>query len=350
MPLIVRNLTLRPWQQRLFLALLLGIALSAGLSSGAYRTSIQTVATTLARGLSANDDAVYYLIWHIRLPRLLLAALVGAGLSVTGAAIQGVFRNPLAEPSLIGITSGAMLAAVVAIVSLSGWLGAATAVLHQSVVALFAFGGGLATTYLVYRLSTRQGRTDVTTMLLAGIAITALAGAITGLLITSSDDEQLRDITFWSLGSCSGASWGQVAVVAPVVVVGTFMVLRHAKALNAILLGEKEALYLGFEVERIKRQIVFWVALMVGACIAMTGIIGFVGLIVPHFLRLIVGVDYRQLLPLSALLGAAFLVQVDTWSRTWLAPTELPIGVLTAIVGSPFFIWLLLRWQRQQRP
>lgn len=340
---------LSTWQQRLLLLSLLLLALLSGLTSGAYATPARDVLQVLLSGLSANADPVHYLVWHIRLPRLLLAALVGAGLSVTGAAVQGIFRNPLAEPSLIGITSGAMLAAVVAIVSMGSWLGSAAAFLHQSVVALFAFGGGLTTTYLVYRLSTLHGRTDVTTMLLAGIAITALAGAVTGLLITSSDDEQLRDITFWSLGSCSAASWGQVAVIAPVVLLGTAMLLRHARALNAILLGEKEALYLGFEVERIKRQIVFWVALMVGACIAMTGIIGFVGLIVPHFLRLIVGVDYRQLLPLSALLGAAFLVQVDTWSRTLLAPTELPIGVLTAIVGSPFFIWLLLRWQRQRQ-
>ena len=329
------------------LLFLLIISIIGATFLGAYQTSFAEVGQAMVNSLNGKNNAITYLIFHIRLPRILLASLVGGGLAVAGAAIQGLFRNPLAEPSLIGITSGAMLFAVSSIVLMGSFLATFSAIFQQATVSIFAFIGGLLTTYLVYFLSSKHGRTNVMTMLLAGIAITAFAAAITGIFIFLSDDQQLRDITFWSLGSVSSASWIQLGITAPIVLIGTFLLNTHAKSLNAILLGEKEATYLGIKVEKVKSQIILITALIVGVSIAMTGIIGFVGLIIPHFLRLIFGTDYRFLLKGSALLGAIFLIIADTLARTIIAPAELPIGILTALVGAPFFLWLLLQMQRK---
>jgi iron complex transport system permease protein len=329
------------------LLFLLIISIIGATFLGAYQTSFAEVGQAMVNFLNGKNNAITYLIFHIRLPRILLAGLVGGGLAVAGAAIQGLFRNPLAEPSLIGITSGAMLFAVSSIVLMGSFLATFSAIFQQATVSIFAFIGGLLTTYLVYFLSSKHGRTNVMTMLLAGIAITAFAAAITGIFIFLSDDQQLRDITFWSLGSVSSASWIQLGITAPIVLIGTFLLNTHAKSLNAILLGEKEATYLGIKVEKVKSQIILITALIVGVSIAMTGIIGFVGLIIPHFLRLIFGTDYRFLLKGSALLGAIFLIIADTLARTIIAPAELPIGILTALVGAPFFLWLLLQMQRK---
>ncbi|MFT6150511.1 MAG: iron complex transport system permease protein [Saprospiraceae bacterium] len=329
------------------LLFLLIISIIGATFLGAYQTSFAEVGQAMVNSLNGKNNAITYLIFHIRLPRILLAGLVGGGLAVAGAAIQGLFRNPLAEPSLIGITSGAMLFAVSSIVLMGSFLATFSAIFQQATVSIFAFIGGLLTTYLVYFLSSKHGRTNVMTMLLAGIAITAFAAAITGIFIFLSDDQQLRDITFWSLGSVSSASWIQLGITAPIVLIGTFLLNTHAKSLNAILLGEKEATYLGIKVEKVKSQIILITALIVGVSIAMTGIIGFVGLIIPHFLRLIFGTDYRFLLKGSALLGAIFLIIADTLARTIIAPAELPIGILTALVGAPFFLWLLLQMQRK---
>jgi iron complex transport system permease protein len=329
------------------LLFLLIISIIGATFLGAYQTSFSEVGQAMVNSLNGKNNAITYLIFHIRLPRILLAGLVGGGLAVAGAAIQGLFRNPLAEPSLIGITSGAMLFAVSSIVLMGSFLATFSAIFQQATVSIFAFIGGLLTTYLVYFLSSKHGRTNVMTMLLAGIAITAFAAAITGIFIFLSDDQQLRDITFWSLGSVSSASWIQLGITAPIVLIGTFLLNTHAKSLNAILLGEKEATYLGIKVEKVKSQIILITALIVGVSIAMTGIIGFVGLIIPHFLRLIFGTDYRFLLKGSALLGAIFLIIADTLARTIIAPAELPIGILTALVGAPFFLWLLLQMQRK---
>ncbi|MFT6936903.1 MAG: iron complex transport system permease protein, partial [Saprospiraceae bacterium] len=290
------------------LLFLLIISIIGATFLGAYQTSFAEVGQAMVNSLNGKNNAITYLIFHIRLPRILLAGLVGGGLAVAGAAIQGLFRNPLAEPSLIGITSGAMLFAVSSIVLMGSFLATFSAIFQQATVSIFAFIGGLLTTYLVYFLSSKHGRTNVMTMLLAGIAITAFAAAITGIFIFLSDDQQLRDITFWSLGSVSSASWIQLGITAPIVLIGTFLLNTHAKSLNAILLGEKEATYLGIKVEKVKSQIILITALIVGVSIAMTGIIGFVGLIIPHFLRLIFGTDYRFLLKGSALLGAIFLI------------------------------------------
>lgn len=321
----------------------------AALFFGAYQMAFGEVLQAIVKGITGQSDTDSFLILHIRLPRILLAGIVGGGLAIAGAAIQGLFRNPLAEPSLIGITSGAMLFAVSSIVLMGTVLSSVANVFLQSTVAIAAFIGGLLTTYLVYAISRKGGQTNVMTMLLAGIAITAFAAAITGIFIFMSDDEQLRDITFWSLGSVSGASWLQLGIAGPVVIIGTVILMTYARALNAILLGEKEAIYLGIPVERIKKQIICITALIVGVSIAMTGIIGFVGLVIPHFLRLVIGSDYRFLLSGSSLLGAVFLIFADTIARTIIVPAELPIGIITALVGAPFFLWLLMRTRQQHR-
>lgn len=332
----------------ILLLLLAFISISA-LFWGAYQMTWLEVGQAILDGISGKNNTSSFLIFHIRLPRILLAGLVGGGLATAGAAIQGLFRNPLAEPSLIGITSGAMLFAVMSIVLFGTMLSSMAAIFLQSTIAIAAFIGGLLTTYLVYIIAGQNGRTNVMTMLLAGIAITAFAAAITGIFIFLSTDEQLRDITFWSLGSVSGANWMQLSIIAPIVIIGVAVLTRYDRALNAILLGEKEAIYLGVAVERIKTRIIFITALLVGVSIAMTGIIGFIGLIIPHFLRLVIGSDYRFLLNGSAILGAIFLILADTLARVIIAPAELPIGIITALVGAPFFLWLLLRTKKQHQ-
>ncbi|AMK75228.1 heme ABC transporter permease [Methylomonas methanica] len=279
----------------------------------------------------------------IRAPRLVLGLLVGGALAICGAAMQGLFRNPLADPALIGISSGAALAAVAIIVLqhslfsvLSLWLG-------HYLLPLAAIAGGFAASWLVYRLADGGDRLDISSLLLAGIAINALAGSATGLLIYLADDDQLRTLTFWSMGSLNGAGWDSVALGAPFLLLSLVSLPLLADALNALLLGEAEAGHLGFPVERIKTAIVALVALGVGTSVALTGVIGFVGLVVPHLLRLMVGPDHRWLLPGSALLGALLLICADYLARTLAAPAEIPIGIVTGILGSPFFVWLLFR-------
>lgn len=281
-------------------------------------------------------------ILNIRLPRTLLGLMVGAGLAVSGALLQGLFRNPLADPALVGVSAGAGLAAASVIVLGDRLLAALQGPMPYAVLPAAAFLGGLATTYGLYRVATRSGRTSVATMLLAGIALAALTGALTGLLVYASDDRQLRDLTFWSLGSLSGATWTKVATSAPAILPILVMVPFLGRGLNALVLGEAEAFHLGVAVERLKRLVILLVAVTVGAGVAAAGVIGFVGLVVPHVLRLLIGPEHRRLLPACALLGGALLVLADIVARLVVAPAELPIGIVTAIVGGPVFLWLLL--------
>lgn len=288
----------------------------------------------------AREEAV---LLAIRLPRTLLAILAGAALAVSGAALQGLFRNPLADPALIGVSNGAALAAVVMIV-LGGGL---TAVLPPAILPfalpLAAFGGGLATTLVVYRVAQAEGRTDVPTLLLAGVAINAIAGAGIGLMVFLSTEQELRDLSFWLLGSLGGTTWERLAPAAAPIALATLLLPLFARQLNALLLGEDEAVHLGFDIERAKRIVVVLAALATSASVAVTGVIGFVGLVVPHLIRLVAGPDHRLLLPASALLGASLLLAADLLARTVVLPAELPIGVVTSCVGGPFFLWLLVR-------
>lgn len=282
------------------------------------------------------------ILGQIRLPRTLLGLAVGAVLALSGVAMQGLFRNPLADPGLVGVSSGAALGAAVAIVG-GAWFGGVPEAFAPYLLSLCAFLGGLGVTALVYRLGRRDGQTNVATMLLAGIALTALASSAVGLFTYLADDATLRTLTFWNLGSLNGASYQRLW---PLVLVATAVALwlpRRAQALNAMLLGESEARHLGFEVESLKRELVFCTALGVGAAVAAAGLIGFIGLVVPHLVRLLAGPDHRVLLPASLLAGASLLLFADLIARLALAPAELPIGIVTAFIGAPFFLYLLLR-------
>ncbi|MFP4228585.1 MAG: FecCD family ABC transporter permease, partial [Salinivenus sp.] len=330
------------WVLAGLVALLTG-AVTTGLAVGAVAISPGQVGAILADqvGLSlpqAYETRQALVLTDIRLPRVLLGVGVGGGLAVSGTIMQGLFRNPLADPSLIGVSSGAALAAVVTIVLGNSLFGAWADTLGPVLLPTAAFVGGVAATVLVYRLGTRNGQTSVATMLLAGIAINALAGAGTGLMTFIADDDQLRDLTFWTLGSLGGATWTQLAVVGPCLLGGMVAAPFLARPLNALLLGEGEAYHLGIDTERVKKLVVTLAALVVGAAVAVSGVIGFVGLVVPHLLRLAVGPDHRVLIPGSALLGGALLLGADILARTIVAPAELPIGIVTALVGAPFFL------------
>ncbi len=344
-PRRVRSTVALAWLSMVLLAIVM-----ASIGIGAVAIAPGDTLRIIAHALGADvavDARQASVVLAIRLPRTLLGLLIGAGLATSGVLMQGLFRNPLADPGLIGISSGAALAAVAVIVLGATWLRGLSHLFGIFTLPLAAFGGGLLTTTLVYRLSRRSGRTLVATLLLAGIALNALAGAGTGLLTFLATDEQLRSITFWSLGSLGGATWRAVAAAAPCVLLALVLAPRLAQPLNLLLLGEAEARHLGVNVERLKRTVVTLVALAVGAAVAVAGIIGFIGLVVPHLLRLALGPDHRGLLPGAALLGAALLLAADLVARTMVAPAELPIGIVTALLGAPFFLWLLLRDRAQ---
>lgn len=283
------------------------------------------------------------IIESLRLPRALLAAAVGALLGVCGAATQGLFRNPLADPSLIGVSAGAAAGASVVIVLLnhlqwSFW--------GLSLVSLGAFAGAMLVVFLVYRLASGPAGTSVATMLLAGIAFAYLAGSLANILEFVADNQMLRQISLWRMGGLDGADPLRVMIIA-VVLLGVFSVLyvQH-KALNALLLGESEARHLGIAVSRVKRHIIIAVAAGVGVSVALAGTISFVGLVVPHMVRMVVGPNHKYLLPMCACMGAVLLVVADILARVLLAPTELPVGLLTALIGAPVFISLLRKRHR----
>ena len=324
----------------------IGLALIS-LGVGAVAIAPENVLRVITSAITGQSDILQgrdaLVILNIRLPRLLLGFMVGAALAVSGALMQGLFRNPLADPGLVGVSAGAGLAAAVMIVLgeryLSGFIGK----LPFAALPLAAFLGGLISTLLLYAIATREGRTSISTMLLAGVALGALAGAATGLLAYISDDRQLRDLTFWSMGSLGGATWTKVVAVAPIILPLLLAVPLLARGLNALALGEAEAFHLGLPVQRIKGMAIVLVALAVGASVAAAGVIGFVGIVVPHLLRLMIGPDHRLLLPLSGIAGGALLIGADMIARLAVAPAELPIGIITAAIGAPFFLWLLLR-------
>ncbi|MEQ9464920.1 MAG: iron ABC transporter permease [Haliea sp.] len=318
------------------LAALLPLAVLTGLASGAVSLGpLQAL-----RALLAGDDGsqAAMIVQQLRLPRVLLAAVMGATLAMSGAAMQGLFRNPLADPSLIGVTAGASLGASLLIVLGGGLL---QGLVGLTLVSLGAFVGGVLAVLLVYRLASSENGTSVATMLLAGIAITALAGAVGSLLEFFTDNERLRQISLWKMGGLDGANLPRLALAS---LVGGSVLLalpRYALALNTLLLGESEARHLGIDVNHTKLALIGWVAVGVGTSVALVGTIAFVGLVVPHVVRLWIGPDHRYLLPASALAGATLLVVADTLSRVILAPTELPVGIITALIGVPFFISLL---------
>ncbi len=299
-----------------------------------------------AVGLSLGVEVEPYkeaIILGIRLPRTVLALASGAALGVAGAVLQGLFRNPLADPGLIGISSGAALAAVITIVLGAAFVPALMALLGAYALPLAAFLGSVAATLLVLRIGSIGGRVQVVIVLLAGIAINALAAAGIGYMTFLSNDQQLRELTFWTLGSFASATWPTVIPALLAMGLALFFLLRLTKELNALLLGEAEAYHLGVNVQKLKLTAVLASALAVGAGVALTGVIAFIGLVVPHLVRMLIGPDHRYLLPGSLLLGAALLTGTDLLARMVVIPAELPIGIVTSAVGAPFFIWLLMR-------
>lgn len=295
------------------------------------------------RELALTDRVV---MLNIRLPRLVTGILVGAGLAVSGAVMQGLFRNPLADPGLLGVSAGAGLGAIAAIV-LGGMLPPAiVAVTGWYLVPLAAFGGGWIAMMVLYGIATRRGRTSIPTMLLAGIALGAMVGALSGLIVYYANDNQLRDLTFWGLGSLAGSSWTKLAAAAPIIVAALLAAPFLARGLNGLALGEAAAGHIGIRVQRVKAVAILTAAAATGASVAISGGIGFVGIVVPHLLRLVIGPDHRWLLVNAALLGASVLIVADMISRTVIAPAELPIGIITAMIGGPFFMWVLLSNRR----
>lgn len=327
-----------------WLSLMLCAVAVVSLGVGPSGLPLRDVLTILAQGPNAEgvSRGDVLIVWQIRMPRVLLGGLIGASLAVAGAVLQGLFRNPLADPGLVGVSAGAALGAVTVIV-LGPGLFAAFAIIEIFALPVAAFLGGLLSTIVLYAIATRRGRTSVATMLLAGIALGAFAAAGTGLLIYVASEQQLREITFWSLGALSGASWTKLYVSGPVMALVLLAAPMLGRGLNAIVLGESEAFHLGVNVQRLKRLAIFLVAGATGAAVAVSGVIGFVGIVVPHLLRLAMGADHKPLLPACALLGAILMLLADMFARTVVAPAELPIGIVTAALGAPFFLWMLLR-------
>lgn len=326
----------------IWLALLLLAMATASLAMGSAGTSLWSALADLVRGrsLAPVDSAI---LWNIRLPRTIMAILVGAALAVSGAVLQGLFRNPLADPALVGVSSGAALGAISAIVLGAALPASMAALIGPHLVPFAAFAGSWVTIMVLYRISTRAGQTSVATMLLGGIAIGAMAAAGSGLLIYMADDQQLRDLNFWQLGSLAGSTWARVAVAAPIILIALTASPFLARGLNALALGEAPAAHLGIPVQRLKTLAVLVVAAATGAAVAVSGGIGFVGIVVPHLLRLGSGPDHTTLLPNAALLGASLLLAADILGRIVITPAELPIGIVTAILGAPVFLWILLQ-------
>lgn len=276
------------------------------------------------------------IVYDIRLPRVLLAALVGIALASVGATFQGLLRNPMADPYIIGVSSGAALGATIAIVT------GLSALIGYLAVPWAAFLGSIASTFTVYHIARTGYGVPVYTLLLAGVALSAFLSAIMSLLMVINADE-MRQIVFWLLGSFSGRNWGHVQAAAPLILIGTVALNCFARELNILLFGDHTAQHLGINVEKTKKILLVLGAFTAAAAVSVSGTIGFVGLIVPHGVRLVVGPDHRILLPVSAVAGGIFMVITDTFARTALAPAEIPVGIITALFGGPFFIYLLKR-------
>lgn len=339
----------------LILTVVLVITMILSSCIGAVSISFSELISIIAHQTGLSDQQHYApqqaaVFLNLRLPRVLLGVLIGAALGISGAAIQGLFRNPLAEPGLIGISSGATLFAVIMIVLEVRIFKQLTGVLGFYALSIAAFIGAGLTTMLVYRMAMRNGKTIVTTLLLSGIAINALASAFTGLLTYMATDAQLRNITFWSLGSLGGASWPTVTTLLPFVLIPVIILPFFAKALNAMALGEAQAMHMGINVKVVKRVIIGLSTMAVGASVAVAGMIAFIGLIIPHILRMTFTSDHRLVLPGAAVLGAALLTIADLIARTVVAPAELPIGILTAMIGAPVFIYIIISERNKTNP
>jgi iron complex transport system permease protein len=338
------------WRGRIYgiagLAILLVLVMVLAATVGSAQIPFLTTSSILLSRLPLVEitptwaSAMETIILDIRLPRIILAGLVGAALAAAGATYQGLFRNPLADPYLIGVAQGAALGAVIGFSLPAGWQG-----WGFGIVPLLAFAGAVLSTTTVYLLA-RVGKTlPVTTLILAGVALGALLASIVSYLVISSG-ERIYGIMFWLMGSFSLSQWSETVIALPYVLLGVAIILVFARPLNLMQLDEEQAQQLGVNVEKLKIVLLAAATLITAAAVSFVGIIGFVGIIIPHAVRLIWGADHRFLLPLSVLTGAIFLILADLMARTVLAPTEVPIGVITALFGAPFFLYLLRRRKR----
>jgi iron complex transport system permease protein len=328
----------------LSLLLVIAIVLSAG--TGAVYLSFREISALIAHkafGSGIVNPVHEGLFFQIRLPRTILCLFVGAALSVSGALMQSLFRNPIVEPGLVGTSAGSALGAALFIVLGSNSFFSHLSFMGELLMPVCAFLGGLVATVIVYYFSASLNRVNISVMILAGIAVNAIANGATGFLAYIARDPQARSITFWNLGSFAGANWAAVAFAGASTIVGFFLSLRFAKSLNALQLGDTEAGYLGVNTERLKISIILINTLLVSIATSLVGIIAFVGLIIPHLLRLMKGSDNRYLIIGSALLGAIVLCITDMVCRVVIAPAEMPIGIITAFIGAPVFLWLLNR-------
>lgn len=339
--MFLRNVPLRVMMS-IFGAILALMAISS-ITVGPMNITFSDSVISLFR--SSNDLAphINLVIQEIRLPRTILCMLIGAILAICGTVMQGLFRNPLAEPGIIGVSAGSALGAALAIVLFADIAQQYPNFMNFAALPIFAFIGGALTTLLVYKLGTNKFGTSVTIMLLAGVAISALSGAGISYLSFAADDQMLRDLSLWSMGSLAGANWPSILLAGITLVILSVLFYRRTMALNALLLGESEAQHLGIPVQKLKRQLILLTAVGVGITVSLSGTIGFIGLVVPHLGRMLAGPDHRTLLPLSAVLGALLLTGADMFSRIAVAPAELPIGIVTAIIGAPFFLYLLFQ-------
>jgi len=327
----------------IILVVLLIVVALAAIAYGAVAISVADMFSSISHWLRGEKPANIYegVFLQIRLPRVLLCMITGAVLSVSGVLMQGLFRNPIVEPGLIGTSAGAAFGASVVFVLAAGMGAGMQRLTGSLLVPLFAFGGGLLATYTVYLLARGSRQLNVTILLLIGIAINAVGLSGTGFMSYIARDPQARSITFWNLGTFSGASWFQVWITGTVAAIVFLIASGYAKQLNALALGEEQAMHAGVDPEKLKRRIMFFNTAMVSVATAFVGVISFMGLIVPHLMRMFVGSDNRKLLPASMLAGAMLLTLADMGARLLLAPAELPIGIITALVGAPAFIILL---------
>jgi iron complex transport system permease protein len=340
------NPTFRGLSLTLTLAALLlgGVVASAVL--GQLPVSPAEVSGSLLRAIGISNDwaptdpIVESTLWVVRFPRIAMALVVGAALAVAGAVMQAIFGNPLAEPGVVGVSSGAALGAAIAIVI-------GVAALGDGAIALFAFVGGLLATLLVYFVSRANGRTEVVTLLLTGIAVNAFAGAGLAFLLFVADSGSREQIIFWQLGSLNGSRWSEVFIVALVTAIGLVAAVVLARPFDLLSLGERNARHLGVNVERLRIVSIVMVALLTGVAVAFVGIIAFVGLVVPHTMRMVIGPAHRQLIMASAVGGGVLLVLSDLLARSVVAGGDLPIGLLTSLVGGPFFFYLLFRQRKR---
>lgn len=330
----------------LMLGLLVSIIL--GLAIGPFYIPVAHVFNILLDFLNPfvsrqHDFVQQQIIGALRAPRVLLGLVTGAALAVAGACFQALFRNPLADPAVIGVSAGASTAAVFYIVVGQGLLLAVFGAVPKFALPVAAMGGALLAVGILYVFVNRKAGINIATLLLAGIALNAFCSAVTGVLVFVSDDQQLRELTFWTLGSLARAQWDGVIPVVIWLCLVLAVLVTLGGALNALAIGESNALHLGIDVQRIKKTLIIFGAAAVGAAVAMTGIIGFVGLVVPHIIRLMIGADNRYVLPACAIMGALLLLLADMLARMAVQPAELPIGIITSLIGAPFFMYLLTR-------